>query len=84
MEDSRGWEVPLASILKIGENPLQTHEASTSITVRVKEWHWKPKFGVLRGTMEHRWGTPEYPALDVRLENGRLELFCFHELDEVY
>jgi hypothetical protein len=33
--------------------------------------------------VEHRWGHPDYPALDVRLENGRLELFWFYELDEV-
>jgi hypothetical protein len=33
-------------------------------------------------TVEHKWGHPDYPALDVRLEDGRLELFWFHELDE--
>jgi hypothetical protein len=35
------------------------------------------------GTVEHRWGHPDHPALDVRLEDGRLVLFWFHELDEV-
>jgi hypothetical protein len=33
--------------------------------------------------VEHRWGHPKYPALDVRLEDGRLELFWFHEVDKV-
>jgi len=54
------------------------------ITVRVKEGHLKSKFGGMRGTIEHKWGAPEYPALDVRLEDGQLQLFWFHELDEVY
>ena len=26
-------------------------------------------------------GHPDYPALDVRLDDGSLELFWFHELD---
>ena len=50
--------------------------------VRVKEKHWKTQFGGMRGTVEHRWGHADYPALDVRLEDGRLVLFWFHELDE--
>jgi hypothetical protein len=28
------------------------------------------------------WGHPDYPAVDVRLEDGSLELFWFHELDD--
>jgi hypothetical protein len=50
--------------------------------VRVKEGHRRSGFGGMLGTVEHKWGNPDYPALDVRLENGRLELFWFHELDE--
>jgi hypothetical protein len=33
------------------------------------------------GTIEHCWGSPEYLAVDVRLEDGRSELFWFHQLD---
>ena len=75
----------LASILEIGENLLQSHEARAGITLRVKEGHWKSRFSGMRGIVEHRWrwGHPEHPALDVRLEDGRLELFWFHELDRV-
>ena len=73
----------LAPILKIREHLLRSHEARTGITVRVKQQHWKSKFSGMRGTVEHKWGHPEHPALDVRLENGRLELFWFYELDEV-
>jgi len=69
--------------LEIGEDLLQSQEARTGITVRVQEGHWKSKFGGMRGTVEHRWGHPDYPALDVRLDDGRLELFWFHELDKV-
>lgn len=33
------------------------------------------------GTIEHRWGHPEYLALDVRLDDGPLELFWAHGLE---
>jgi hypothetical protein len=33
------------------------------------------------GTIEHRFGHPEYLALDVRLDDGRLELFWPHKLE---
>jgi len=33
------------------------------------------------GVIEECWGSPDYLALDVHLEDGRSELFCFHELD---
>ena len=73
----------LAPILKMRGHLLRSHEARTGITVRVQEGHWKSKYDGMRGTVEHKWGHPEHPALDVRLENGRLELFWFYELDEV-
>ena len=38
--------------------------------------------GTMVGTVERRWGNAEHPALDVRLEDGSLELFWFHELDK--
>jgi hypothetical protein len=34
------------------------------------------------GTVERTWDNVEHPALGVRLEDGSLELFWFHELDE--
>ena len=33
------------------------------------------------GTIEHRWGHPEYLALDVRLDDGQVELFWAHGLE---
>jgi hypothetical protein len=63
-------------------NHLLAHEPIPGVTVRVKQAHWKSKYSSMRGTVEHRWGHPDHPALDVRLEDGRLELFWFHELDK--
>jgi hypothetical protein len=59
------------------------HKPQPGMLVRVKEKHWKTQFGGMLGTVEHRWGNPDHPALDVRLEDGLLVLFWFHELDEV-
>jgi hypothetical protein len=73
----------LASILEIGQNLMQSHEATTGISIRVNEKHWKSRYRGMRGTVEHKWGHPDHPALDVRLEDGRLELFWFHELEKV-
>ena len=62
---------------------MYSHEAQTGVTVRVKKGRWKSGFEGMRGTVEHVWGHADYPALDVRFENGQLELFWFHELDQV-
>jgi len=64
---------------------VKLREARAGITIRVNEKHWKSRFGGMLGTVEHRWrwGHPDYPALDVRLEDGRSELFWFHELEKV-
>ena len=35
----------------------------------------------MEGTIEGSFGNPGHPALDVRLENGRRELFWFYQLD---
>jgi hypothetical protein len=63
-------------------NLMQPYEPQPGMLVWVKKKHWKSEFGGMLGTVEHRWGHPEHPALDVRLEDGRLVLFWFHELDE--
>jgi hypothetical protein len=62
---------------------MQWHEVRPGMKVRVKEGHWKSQYDGMSGTVERWWGHPDHPALDVRLENGRLELFWFHELDKV-
>jgi hypothetical protein len=62
---------------------LQSHEARRGMAVRVKNRHWKSGYNGMSGTVEHVWGDAGYPALDVRFGDGQLELFWFHELDEV-
>jgi hypothetical protein len=37
----------------------------------------------LEGTIAARWGHPQYVALDVRLDDGRSQLFWHHELEEI-
>jgi hypothetical protein len=58
------------------------HEAHPGMLVRVIEDRRRPeyvgKLGIIRGSF----GSPDYPALDVQLENGRLELFWFHQLEK--
>ena len=61
---------------------MQSHEPQPGMLVRVREGHWRAEYGGMVGTVEHRWGHPDHPALDVRLVDGRLELFWFHEVDE--
>ena len=51
--------------------------------VRVREGYRKPELVGMRGVVEKRWGGPDYAALDVRLEDGRWELFWVHQLDAV-
>jgi hypothetical protein len=82
-EKDEGWGRIPAQLDNCGGNLLQSREAHTGMTVRVKEGHWKSGFSGMRGTVERRWGHPDHAALDVRLEDGRLELFWYHELDRV-
>jgi hypothetical protein len=65
-----------------GANLMQSHEAHPGVAVRVKEGYRKSGFGGLLGTVEQSWGHPDFPALDVRFEDGRSELFWFHELEK--
>jgi len=65
-----------------GVTIVQAYEPRPGMKVQVQRGIWRSEFGGMLGTVEHRWGSPDYPALDVRLDNGRLELFWFHELDE--
>jgi hypothetical protein len=60
---------------------LQSHEALIGARVRVLETDRRPKLRGMFGTIEHRFGNPEYLALDVRLDDGRLELFWAHGLE---
>jgi hypothetical protein len=74
----------LASTEEIqGDGSVQSHEARPGTAVRVKEGYRRPELEGMGGTIEHCWGSLDYLALDVRLEDGRSELFWFHQLDTV-
>jgi len=52
------------------------------MAVRVREDRSRPTLEGLLGTVQKTYGEPEYLAVDVRLEDGHLELFWFHQLDQ--
>jgi hypothetical protein len=58
-----------------GVNFLQLHGALIGARVRVIETDRRAELRGMFGTIEHRFGHPEHMALDVRLDDGRLELF---------
>jgi hypothetical protein len=77
-----GWKAILAPIEEIqGEGAVKSHEARPGTAVRVKESYRRPELEGMGGTIEKCWGSPDYLALDVRLEDGHSELFWFHQLD---
>ena len=62
---------------------MQSHEARPGIAVRVLKSFRYPEFEGMRGTIKNCYGDAAYPALDVQLEDGRLELFWFHQLEKI-
>jgi hypothetical protein len=60
---------------------LQPHEALIGMRVKVLETDRRAKLRGKFGTIEHRFGRPERVALDVRLDDGQLELFWAHGLE---
>ena len=60
---------------------MQSHEALIGARVRVLETDRRAELRGMLGTIEHRFGHPEYLALDVRLDDGQLELFWAHGLE---
>jgi hypothetical protein len=60
---------------------LQPHEALIGRRVKLLETDRRAKLRGKFGTIEHRFGRPEHVALDVRLDDGRLELFWAHGLE---
>ena len=60
---------------------LQLHEAHIGARVRVLATDRRAERRGMFGTIEHRFGQADYVALDVRLDDGRLELFWPHGLE---
>jgi hypothetical protein len=61
---------------------MRPEEAQIGKRVRVRNDHRKTDFRGLGGTIAKRWGDPDYPALDVLLDEGYWQLFWYHELEE--
>ena len=60
---------------------MQSHEALIGARVRVLETDRRPDLRGMFGTIEHLYGHPEYLAVDVRLDDGQMELFWAHGLE---
>ena len=50
--------------------------------MRIRPGHRVPGLAGMPGVVVERWGSPEHPAFDVRLEDGQRRLFWSHELEE--
>ena len=62
---------------------LEPYEARRGTVVRVREGHWKTDFAGMLGTVQKVWSQSEHAAVDVLMEDGRLELFWLPNLDPV-
>jgi hypothetical protein len=64
---------------------VRSEETIIGARVRVGEGsgHRCSEWRGLTGTIGARWGNPDYPALDVLLEDGRTRLFWHHELEKI-
>jgi hypothetical protein len=57
-------------------------EAQVGMRVIVRESFHRADLEGKEGTIRARWGDPDHVALDVVLDDGRLQLFWYHELEE--
>jgi hypothetical protein len=69
--------------MNMGVDLIEDYEARRGTVVRVREGHWKSDFAGMLGTVQKCWGTSEHAAVDVLMEDGRLELFWRPNLDAV-
>lgn len=61
---------------------MESREARTGMRVRVSSDYRKPELRGAAGRIVGSYGDPSYLAVDVRLDDGRSELFWHHELEE--
>jgi hypothetical protein len=62
---------------------VRPEQAEIGKLVRVRKDHRKAELRGREGTIAQRWGNPDYPALDVLLDDGHWQLFWYHELEPV-
>ena len=58
---------------------MESHEARTGTVVRVLDGGKRPGKGRV-GKVERTFGHPSHLAMDVRFEDGSVELYWYHEL----
>lgn len=61
---------------------MKSQDVRVGMIVRVSEGYMNPDVRGQVGTVEHRYGDPSYAAFDVKFDNGRLELFWCHQIEE--
>ena len=62
---------------------MMSEEALIGARVRVDESGWRSEWHGRTGTITAKWGNPEHLAFDVHLDDGRTQLFWYHELEEI-
>ena len=62
---------------------MLSEKAQIGKRVRIRADHCSTALRGMVGTIEERWGDPDYIALDVLLDDGRSELFWHQELEEI-
>ena len=62
---------------------MMSEEPRIGLRVRVGESGWRSEWRGLTGTITAKWGNPDYLAFDVLLDDGRTQLFWYHELEEI-
>jgi hypothetical protein len=60
-----------------------SEEASLGTRVRVSKSLSRVDLRGMEGTIAGRWGSPDYVALDVLLDDGSTQLFWHHELEAI-
>ncbi len=81
LEEGSGPNLGKGHVVMDVRHSLVAHEARPGMLVRVVEDKRRPEFEGMLGTIKGSFGHSDYPALDLQLENGRLELFWFHQLE---
>jgi hypothetical protein len=61
---------------------MMSEEALVGMRVRVRESIATADLRGIVGTVAGKWGSPDYLALDVLLDDGRTQLFWHHELEK--
>ena len=66
-----------------GRTDVLSDETRIGKRVRVRADHHTENWSGQKGPIARSWGDPTYSALDVLLDDGRLELFWHYELEEI-